>query len=74
MFILLISFLRQPVTILEELAPHERFSQTSGLNNYLKSCLYTVEFQDEREKLTTLAVYLFMVSLALYGIFRKWGI
>ena len=49
MLIVLISFLRQPVTILGELVPHERFSQTSDLNFPLKISLFTVGFQDERE-------------------------
>ena len=31
MLIILITFLRQPVIKLEELVPHERFSQTSGI-------------------------------------------
>ena len=44
MLIFLIFFLRQPVTILGELVPHEMFSQTSGLNILLKICLYTVGF------------------------------
>ena len=66
-FILLNSSLRQPVTILGELAPHERFSQTSGVNNYLKIYLQTVGFQDERKIMTALVVYPFMVSPAFYG-------
>ena len=43
------NFFRQPFTNLGELVPHKRFSQTSGVNNYLKICLYTVGFQDERK-------------------------
>ena len=44
MFILLIGFLRQPVTILEELVPQERFSQTSGIIPLIKFLLTYIRF------------------------------
>ena len=75
MFIFLISFLKQPVTILGELVPQEKFSQTSGiipLVNFL--LIYIYGLQDEREWLTAFAVFRFMVSLAFYGcFFRLWN-
>ena len=49
MFNLLIGFFRQPVTILGELAPHEKFSQTSGIIPLNGILLIFVRFQDGRE-------------------------
>ena len=62
-----------------KLVPCKRFSQTSGLNNYLKNCFFAVGFQDERGwKKRPHAVLPFKVWLVFYGcsflfgIFRTW--
>ena len=49
MLTFLISILRHPVTILGELVPHERFSETSGIIASNKIFLFIAGFHDERE-------------------------
>ena len=44
MLILLITFLRQPVTIIGELVPHQRLSQTSGVIPLIKNLLFYSRF------------------------------
>ena len=67
MLILLITFLKHTVTILGELVPHERFPQTGGIIPLVKKLFTYSRFQDERERLTALAVLPLVVSLAFFG-------
>ena len=51
MFILLISFLRQLVTILGKLVPHGRFPQTSGIIPLIKTSLIYIQLSTWKRKI-----------------------
>ena len=72
------NFLRQPVTILGEPVPHEKFSQTNGLNVskisiYIKSVFNLKENDWQLMRFLLLSYFSpFMVTISFYGIFRNW--
>ena len=73
------NFLRQPVTILRELNPHERFSQTSRIIPLIKALVMNIRLSRWKKKDWQIMWYFllwlvlpFVVALSFCGNFLRW--